>query len=228
MKLLLVEDDTALNEMLQTIVKPHYEFSSAYSGTEALLLLKHEHFDLVVLDLMLPGKSGQDTLTELRETSSIPVIILTALSDKETTVRLLQNGANDYLTKPFDPSELLARISIHLRIPTEQQHSAPEMITFKNLSFDTETFIISINDIPVNFSKKEIEILSLLLKNPKRVFTKDLLYQQIWGDSFYGDENTINVHISNIRSKLKKADPETTYIETVWAIGIKLQTNDTP
>lgn len=219
-KILLVEDDTKITEMICLFLRDEYDIVCAYSGTEGLLILDKQPFDLVILDIMLPGKSGDKVLTEIRKKSNIPILILTAITDKKTTVDLLEKGANDYLTKPFDLKELRARL--RLRINPLLHTKEDSCITYKNLVFDRNTFQTSINGQDLDLSRKELQILRLFLENPNRVFSKEQIYQHVWGDNYIGDENTVNVHISSVRKKIQKADEEHTYLETVWGIGIKL------
>lgn len=227
-KILIIEDDTNINDLLTTILKKEHECVSAFSGTEGLLHLNTTTFDLVLLDLMLPGKTGHEVLAETRAFSQVPIIVLTAMTDKKTTTELLLAGANDYVCKPFDVDELLARVAVQLRtVQNNTNANADNTVKqFKNLTLDSNQFQAFIHGKSVGLSKKEFEILALLIAHPKIVYTKEMLYQQIWEDAFYGDANTINVHISKIRSKLLKLDPHEKYIDTVWGIGTKLATEE--
>jgi len=221
-KILIVEDDVHISEMLCRLLGQHdYKPVAAYSGTEALLLLEQESFSLVLLDLMLPGKAGELVLDELREKSAVPVIVLTAQTDKETTVRLLQSGADDYLAKPFDVNELLARIEVQLRrtIPREEGTS---QLQFMDITLDLDCFDAVISGQKAGLSKREFEILHLLMTYPNKVFSKNNLYESVWGNEFLGDDNTVNVHISKLRAKLNAISPDTEYIKTVWGIGFKM------
>jgi DNA-binding response OmpR family regulator len=178
-----------------------------------------DKFDLVLLDLMIPGKSGLEVLSEIRRGSSVPVIALTAIDDKDSVVALLKAGANDYITKPFDVGELLARIEVQLR--GGGADSGGE-IKFRDIILDREQYDAYIDNQPLHLSKREFEILALLMQNPKKVFTKNNLYESVWNDEFLGDDNTINVHISKIRAKIAKIKPDEEYIQTVWGIGFKM------
>jgi len=221
-KILIVEDDVHISEMLCRLLRQYdYTPVAAYSGTEALLLLAQDSFSLVLLDLMLPGKTGTQVLDELRASSAVPVIVLTANTDKETTVKLLQSGADDYLAKPFDVNELLARIEVQLRrtIPHE---SDTNLLRFMDITLDLDCFDAIIRGQKAGLSKREFEILRLLMMYPNKVFSKNNLYESVWGDEFLGDDNTINVHISKIRAKLNAISPDTEYIKTVWGIGFKM------
>lgn len=225
-RILIVEDDNNINDMLNDLLGIHgYETTSAYSGTEALLLFQHNQFDLILLDMMLPGKSGGEVLECIRETSNVPIIAVTAVDTSESIVGSLKNGANDYVTKPFNNDVLLARIEVQLRQsdPIKSNEVQEQELGFKDIILKTDLFDATIDDIHLDLSKKEYEILKLLIETPNKVFTKANLYESVWEDTFFGDDNTINVHMSNIRSKIAKHRPDEPYIKTVWGIGFKMQ-----
>lgn len=222
--ILVIEDDKDISNMICDLLKQNgYNAKPAYSGTEALTVFDTET-DLILLDLMLPSLSGELVLQEIRKHSNIPVIGLSAKSDKASTINLLKSGADDYIVKPFNNDELLARIEAQMRrynqalsLPSENNK-----LIYKDLSIDTETYSVQVGGTPVSLTKREFLILELLMRYPKKVFTKSNLYEHVWNDEFLGDENTVNVHISNIRSKLAKANPLGEYIQTVWGIGFKM------
>ncbi|MCL2528635.1 MAG: response regulator transcription factor [Defluviitaleaceae bacterium] len=224
--ILIVEDDTFINEMLcELLTQNNYNPIAAFSGTEALLRLPQGGIDLVILDLMLPGKTGEEVLQEVRAASNIPTIILTAMADKDTTVKLLRLGADDYLAKPFDNDELLARIDVQLRraVPAAAVGSSqPNKLVFKDMVLDLEGYDAHINSTKVGLSKREFEILRLMMSHPQKVFSKNNLYESVWGDEFMGDDNIINVHISKLRAKLGVIAPGVEYVRTVWGIGFKM------
>jgi DNA-binding response OmpR family regulator len=262
-RILIVEDDADISAMLVALLgRGGFGAGAAYSGSEALLLLERECFDLILLDLMLPGKSGLEVLRELRGGAAggaggagdvasagdavtggagctTPVIMLTAVTSKDSIVELLSAGANDYLTKPFDTRELLARIEVQLRIAqaasaagesdgqgtmsgADGEGEGHELLRHKGLVCDGSAFDAFVDECPARLSKTEFAVLHLLMSEPRRVFTKDNLYKSVWGGEFLGDDNTINVHISKLRSKLAKLDPDTDYITTVWGIGFRM------
>jgi len=224
-KILVVEDDNDINHMLCELLEQNdYMSVPAFSGTEALMHIRDDSFNLILLDLMLPGKSGEVVLSEIRENSLIPVIVITAIGLKDSVVSTLRLGANDYIVKPFDNNELLARIEVHLRQNVFHPDDGREkVLTYRDLVLDLERFDGMINNHFLQLSKREYEILKLLMENPRKVYTKNNLYESVWNDEFLGDDNTINVHISNIRSKIGKLQPATKYIQTVWGIGYKMQ-----
>lgn len=220
-KILIVEDDSDINNMISDLLRLNQiESISAYSGTEGLLLLD-DSIDLVLLDLMLPGLSGHEVIKEIKKKKDIPVIILTAVSKIDTKLDLFALGADDYLIKPFDNNELLARIKIQLK--HKQVMFGSSLITYKDIILDENKYEISCNDVKLGLSKIEFKLLKILLENPTHVFTKDILFEMVWNHEDSADDNTLNVHISKIRSKLKKANSKEDYIETVWGIGYKMK-----
>lgn len=220
-KILIIEDDSHISNMLcDLLVQNQFSPTPAYSGTEGLMCFENNKYDLILLDLMLPGKAGLEVLLQIRESSNVPVIALTAVDSKESIVALLKAGANDYVTKPFDNDVLLARIEVQLR---SEEKPACSSLCFKSIALNPEQFDAFINGKAVGLSKKEFEILKLMISSPKKVFTKNNLYESVWNDEFLGDDNTINVHISKIRNKLAQLEPECEFIQTVWGIGFKMQ-----
>ncbi len=222
---LIVEDDAYISNMLRDLLEQNgYQPIQAYSGTEAVLSLEKTKADLILLDLMLPGKTGDQVLEEVRRAGSIPVIALTAVNDRAAKISMLKSGADDYVTKPFDNDELLARIEALLRRARSSENTQGEhKLSFKDIEMDQETYEVRVGNEPVTLSKHEFDILMLLIENPRRVFTKNKIYETVWGEEYFSDDNTINVHISRIRSKLAKANPAEDYIQTVWGIGFKMK-----
>ena len=219
-KILIIEDDTHINSLLHDLLTAQgFAVMQAYSGTEGLMIFGTDEFDLVLLDLMLPGASGDAVLTTIRDKSQTPVIILTAISDKAKTVELLKQGANDYVVKPFNNDELLARIDIWLR---QKSDDSDARLTFKDLVLIVDEIKVYAADTEIQLSKREFKILECMMRRPKKVFTKNTLYEAVWQEHFMGDDNTINVHISNLRNKLAKANPDEAYIQTIWGIGFKM------
>lgn len=223
--ILVIEDDSDISNMICDLLKQNgYNIKSAYSGTEGLMVFDNK-VDLVLLDLMLPGLSGEMVLQEIRKHSNVPVIGLSAKSDKTSTINLLKSGADDYIVKPFNNDELLARIEAQLRRYNQSLSPSSEnnKVIYKDITIDIDTYSVQVGETSVSLTKREFLILELLMKYPKKVFTKSNLYEHVWNDEFFRDENTINVHISNIRSKLAKANPSEEYIQTVWGIGFKMR-----
>jgi len=196
-----------------------YKCTSAFSGTEALLRMENSNFDLIILDLMLPGMPGDEVLKNIREKSKVPVIVLSAKDELDTKVDLLKLGANDYMTKPFALKELEARALVQLR--DSKENSQDGIIEFNNLKYDIQKKQVTIDGQSLSLTVHELKIMELLLHHPGRVFSKNEIYEYAWDDYYIGEDKTINVHISNIRQKIKKIT-DTEYIETVWGLGFKL------
>ena len=214
MFVLVVEDDFQLNEMLKKVLlKEGYDVETAFSGTEALLLLENRMIDLVVLDLMLPGVSGEKVLDKIKEKMDIPIIILSAKSEIDSKVDLIKRGADDYITKPFDNKELLVRIEAVMR--RSEPSKMRKKYGYKDIVLDTSSYSVKVAGVEVSFTKYEYLILKLLMSEPGRIFTKNNIYESIWNEEFFGEENAINVHISNIRKKLSEINKNEQYIETV-------------
>ena len=215
--ILIIDDDIHIGNMLEELLtKNDYRVLRAYSGTEALLLLSGSRPDLILLDLMLPGLSGEEVLSHI---DGIPVIVLSAKADVQDKVKLLISGAVDYMTKPFDVSELLARITVQLR--KQESRSGSEVLTVGDLSLDMLSFSLAVNGEPVKLTRTEFAILKLLMENPKQVIAKSVLLDKISFDTPDCTERSLKQHISNLRKKLQDAGGMD-YIETVWGIGFKL------
>jgi len=222
-KILVVEDDIHILELLcELLTRASYTPVAAFSGTEALLCLQQGGFSLVILDLMLPGKSGEAVLKEVRHSSNIPIIILTAMSDKETTVKLLRHGADDYLVKPFDNNELLARVEVQLRKAASSSCGDTGRLVYKDIVLEKDRYDVMVGGCAAGLSKREFEILRLLMSHPQKVFSKNNVYESVWGDEFMGDDNIINVHISKLRAKLSALSQGKEYIKTVWGVGFRM------
>jgi DNA-binding response OmpR family regulator len=225
-KILVVEDDNDINNMLANLVRRNgYEVTQAYSGTEAALHLKSSEFHLVLLDIMIPGMNGKELLREIRKTMDMPVMVISARIDKSDKIEMLNLGADDYITKPFDIDELSARINSNLRRYSKDNSMASESknsLAFKDITLNKETKEVLVNGKEVNLTAREFIILELFLSNPKKVFSKANLFESVWGEEYMGDDNTVNVHMSNLRGKLQKCNKEE-YIETIWGMGYKLK-----
>lgn len=218
--ILIIEDDAAIHSLIKETLELHgYETKSAYSGTEGKLLFEHSKVDLILLDLMLPGMEGDEFLRQLRQTSTIPVIVISAKNEQQSKLELLTNGADDYITKPFDVMELLARIRIQLRHATNDSAVSTKEIHYNNIHINLDMRKVMINDQVIHLTGREYAILLLLIKNPQKVFSRANIYESIWNEPFFDSEKTINMHISNLRGKLNTDD--TSYIKTVWGIGFK-------
>ncbi|MDE7269322.1 MAG: response regulator transcription factor [Acetatifactor sp.] len=217
-RILIIDDDIPIGNMLEELLaREHYQVSRAYSGTEAVLLLSQTRPDLVLLDLMLPGLSGEDVLPHIK---GIPVIVMSAKADVDSKVELLLGGAADYVTKPFQPKELLARIAVQLRGVSAPEAAA--LLTFDDLSLDTEKRIAILQNSEIRLTRTEYAILKLLMLNPTQVITKSLLLERIGEDTPDCTESSLKTHISHLRSKLREVNGRD-YIEAVWGIGFKMK-----
>lgn len=223
--ILVVEDDNDISELLCNIVrKSGYIAQPAHSGTEAMLYIQDRGWDMMLLDLMLPGMTGEDILKKISEQTSCPIIIISAELEQQTKINALRTGADDYITKPFDIGEVSARIDSHLRRYQKMNISKRRELRYKDLTIDTEAKLVQVNGQILTLTAREYSILELLLSSPKKVFTKANVFESVWKEEFRGDDNTINVHMSNIRNKLAKANPNEEYIETIWGMGYRLKT----
>lgn len=220
-KILVIEDDNNINEMICKLLKiNNYDVVSAYSGTEGVLL-HNKTIDLILLDLMLPGKNGEEIIHDLKNKKQVPIIVISAILDIDKKVDLLKLGADDYITKPFNNKELLARIEVGLRHKVDNKEEI--ILRFKDIELNKSNYTVICNGKNVNLSKIEFEILRVMFESQSQVFTKNNLIERVWNDEESADDNTLNVHISRIRNKLKEANQEEEYIETVWSIGYKLK-----
>lgn len=217
-KILIVEDDTNINNLLkEALEKDNYYCDQAFSGTEAKMLLNMNHYALVLLDLMLPGN---EVLQEIRTSGNTPVIVLTAQDELDEKIRLLTNGADDYITKPFEIREVVARIQVQLRHRHGETQS--NLLECRGLRLDKATFEVTVDGKPIpRITKQEFSILELLLKHPGQVFSKEEIFEYAWEEAYMGETKTLDVHISNIRKKLKTVTEEE-YIETVWGISMAI------
>ena len=219
-RVLIVEDDTDINNSTaRYLQRQGCQCVQAFSGTEGRLLWQEGGFDLLLVDLMLPGLSGDELIALVRTVSRVPVIVLSARAELSGKVELLRSGADDYLTKPFQLEELWARIQVQLR----HSCAAPggELLRFRDWALNLDEMTLTAAGRPVSLTAHEFRIVELLARSPKRVFTKQQIYEAVWREVYAVEDKTITVHISNIRAKLRPSGTEG-YIQTVWGIGFKL------
>lgn len=224
--ILVVEDDLYINGLLCDILnQKEYNVTPAYSGSEAKMCLNSNKYDLVLLDLMLPGINGENLINEIRKDSVMPIIVISAKNEQESKINVLKLGADDFINKPFDIEEVIARVEAQIRRYKKFSNSTlvSNKIEHKNLEIDSESRQVFLCGKEVLLTVREFAILELLMKNPHKVFTKANLFESVWQDEYIGDDNTVSVHISNLRSKLSKIDKENEYIQTIWGIGFKLK-----
>lgn len=223
--ILVVEDDNYINSMLARLLqKYNYNVRQAYSGTEAMMYIENNDFQLVLLDLMLPGMNGCKVLERIRKTKQMPVIVISAKIDKQDKIDMLKLGADDYITKPFDIEEVLARVEANIRryMDFNNSDNCDQNLTYKDIILNRETKEVIVNNQELILTAREFTILKLFLSHTKKVFSKANLFESVWESEYLGDDNTINVHMSNIRNKLHKANPNEQYIETIWGMGYKI------
>lgn len=216
-RILIIDDDIYIGNMEEEILsKEGYEVLRAYSGTEALLVLSRQKPDLILLDLMLPGLSGEEVLPNIK---GIPVIVVSAKLDVDDKVKVLLGGAVDYITKPFDTKELLARVSVHLR---SNHLREAEILTFEDIILNTDTHAVTVAGNEVKLTRTEYAIMKRLMQDGTQVVTKSTLLEHIGEDTPDCTESSLKIHISNLRKKLKDAGNKD-YIEAVWGIGFKMK-----
>ncbi|GMA48284.1 MAG: response regulator transcription factor [Tetragenococcus koreensis] len=221
-KILIVEDDNNINNLLNDLLETDYYVTQAFAGSEAKRLLVNEDFDLILLDLMLPGVSGEELITEIRSKKSTPIIVITAKNDPTVLSDVFDAGANDYIAKPFNTVEVTARIRNQLKSHVGEETES-SLLTAGNIKLNDETHEVYYQDQLLSLTQKEYEILKCFLTHPKKVFTKANLYETIWQEPYFGDDNTITVHISRLRNKFQVfTDQEV--IKTIWGVGFQLNT----
>ncbi len=227
-KILTAEDDKEINRLIcEYLSSQGYETCSALNGLDAVRIVREQSdLSLLILDLMLPFQSGDMVLEKIRAFSDIPVIVVSAKSETRSKIDLLRMGADDYITKPFDLDELLVRVEAVLRRYEGNPRKAEEaeLLTYRNLTLDLTAGTATVCGKPLTLTGKEFAILALMLRNPAKLWSKANLFESVWGENYLTDDNTVKVHMSNIRSKLKKLDPDNDYIETVWGMGYRLVT----
>ena len=217
--ILVIEDDSSIQDMLKVFLTSNgYGVTSAFSGTEGLLV-HNKDIDLILLDLMLPGKKGSEIIEDLKKIKDVPIIIMSAIGDIDSKVDLFEKGADDYIIKPFHNKELLMRIRARLKVRTE----SPEAVELGSLEINTDEHRVYVAGKEVLLSRYEFDILLLLAKNRGKIMTKSRIFDTVWDMSDTADENTLNVHMSRIRKKLKEADPNGDYIETVRGVGYRIR-----
>lgn len=221
-KILVVEDDKEINKLVSDfLVSNGYEVVSLFDGLKATDAVKNEGADLVILDLMLPYKNGDMVLADIRKISNIPVIIVSAKETTQNKIDLLRLGADDYMTKPFDLEEVLARIESNIRRAGFGRDSG-NMLEYNGLTIDENNNLATLDGTELSLTAKEFAILLMLLKYPNKVFSKANLFESIWKEEYIAEDNALNVHVSNLRAKLKNISPEKDFIDTVWGIGYRL------
>lgn len=226
-KILVVEDENDINKLLCSILENKgYAAVAAFSGTEALMRVENEKWHMILLDLMIPGINGEEVILKIREITKAPVIVVSAKTSKKTKLELLEKGADDFICKPFDPDEVVARVKSNLRRYLEfstGEEKKTNILVYKDISLNTESKEVKVGQTLITLTAREFDILELLLKNPSKVYSKSNIFESIWEEEFLGEYNTINVHVSRLRTKLCNAGDGKDYIETVWGMGYRLR-----
>lgn len=222
-KILVVEDEAKIARFVQLELKHEgYEVELAGDGRTGLEKALKDDVNLVLLDIMLPGLSGLEVCRRIRQESQVPIIMLTAKSETFDKVLGLELGADDYMTKPFEAKELLARVKAVLRRSEVQETATPKEVSFKNLSINIENYELEISGNIVEAPPKEIELLYFLASNPNRVYTREQLLEEVWGFDYFGDSRTVDVHIKRLREKLEGVEADW-QLKTVWGVGYKFE-----
>ncbi|WJY27533.1 MULTISPECIES: response regulator transcription factor [Sporosarcina] len=220
-RILIIEDDPDISRLLQVMLAEESRaITAAYSGTEGLLRLRTDLFDLVLLDLMLPGMSGEELIREIRRDSAVPILVISAKAGVADKVAVLQMGADDYMTKPFHQEEVAARVAVQLRKSAGAEPPSAEL-AWRDLAVDTDKLTVTLSGEPLQLTNAEFDILTLLLRHPEKAFSKKEIYESLWTGPYYGDDNTISVHMSNMRKKIAAVTDEE-YFKTIWGIGFML------
>ena len=229
MQILIVEDDVRLARALAHILEENgYGTDVVHDGATGLAWAEVGRYDVIVLDVMLPKKDGFSVVADLRRTGvSTPVLLLTARDAVPDKITGLDSGADDYMTKPFSPSELVARVKGHIqryqRLVGSREKARPEMLKVRGLEIDRESRRVWVNGKETNMTSKEYDLLLFLAEHPDTVFSKDRLFDSVWGVDAYGDVSTVTVHIKHIRDKIELNPDRTQYIETVWGVGYRFR-----
>lgn len=227
MNILIAEDNKEISNIIyKHLINNDYKVTKAFDGEEALMELKYRKYDLALIDIMMPKLNGFELITEVRRWSNIPIIILSAKDQETDKVLGLGFGADDYITKPFSLVELTARVQAALRRNKKysmELSKEEKVFTKDNLYINFENYMVKNNGVEVKLTVKEFEILSLLVKNKDKVFSKERIYESVWGEEAIGEEKIINVHIRRIREKIEEDSNNPKFIKTIWGIGYKFE-----
>lgn len=222
-RILIVDDDKDIVNLVSDILTDEgYNIDKAYDGNSALRKIKIERYDLIILDIMLPDMDGLEVCRRVRDKVDVPILFLTAKNKSIDKVVGFEIGADDYITKPFDDSELASRVKAHIRrqkrIISSLNSSSDGIIKYSGIQINKNSFEVLVNDVKVELSTREFQILAYMMGNPNRVLTREQIYDNVWGYEDYGDINTVTVHIKKLREKIDKDDR---FIKTIWGVGYK-------
>ena len=225
-KILIVDDDTNICELLRLYVeKEGYDTVIAHTGTQAIRKFEQENPDMILLDIMLPELDGWQVCREIRKTSKVPIIMLTAKGEVFDKVLGLELGADDYVVKPFEAKEILARVRAVLRRSAKPDEPDIKLVTWDKLSVNLTNYELKVNGVAIDTPPKELELLYHLSSNPNRVFTRDQLLDEVWGFDYYGDSRTVDVHVKRLREKIDGVSPQWE-LKTVWGVGYKFEVKE--
>ncbi len=218
--ILIIDDDKNIREVVKLYLKKEgYEVTEAADGAIGVDLFFGKPYDLVLLDIMMPVQDGMETIKKIRAKSNVPVIMLTAKGETFDKVLALELGADDYIVKPFDPKEMVARVKAVIRRSTQEEKS--DVLEYPNLKIDMQNYQVMYEGKELQMPPKEIELLFFLASRPNKVFTRDQLLEQVWGFEYFGDSRTVDVHVKRLREKFKEGEPW--QIKTVWGVGYKFE-----
>lgn len=221
--ILAVDDDVNICELVRLYLeKDGFSVTCAHDGEAALQRFKSGKFDLIVLDLMLPGLDGMDVCREIRRTSAVPIIMLTAKGETLDKILGLELGADDYIVKPFEPKELVARVKAVLRRTQGTPGEEERTVSYPGLTISLENYEMTVGDTPLSVPPKELELLYHLASHPNRVYTREQLLEEVWGFDYFGDSRTVDVHVKRLREKLEGAESGW-QLKTVWGVGYKFE-----
>jgi two-component system OmpR family response regulator len=221
-KVLVIDDDSNINELIRLYLeKEGYEVKSVYSGSKAIEAFVEFTPNIVILDIMLPGMDGWQVCREIRKISNIPIIMLTAKGETFDKVLGLELGADDYIVKPFEPKELVARVKAVLRRYNHKDFDVQEVV-YPNLVVNRSNYTVKVSGKDMELPPKELELLFFLASNPNKVFTREQLLEHVWGFDFYGDSRTVDVHIKRLREKIDLPN-QNWQLKTVWGVGYKFE-----
>ncbi|MDD3243704.1 MAG: response regulator transcription factor [Eubacteriales bacterium] len=224
LRVLVVDDDENINKLISLYAeKEGYQAISVFDGSEAAKLVHTQHYDLIVLDIMLPGLSGWDVCREIRKKDNTPIIMLTAKGETFDKVLGLELGADDYMVKPFEPQELVARMRAILRRSQPAEEESTDVLRFDELIINHVDYTVRYRGQSMELPPKEMELLYFLAARPNKVFTREQLLEQVWGFDYFGDSRTVDVHIKRLREKLGDTDGLNWQIKTVWGVGYKFE-----
>ncbi len=222
-KILIVDDEYEMRKLLSLYLRQYsYEIDEAKNGEEAYMKVLSDSYDLIILDIMMPIMDGLQALQNIRKISDVPTILLTAKDKTEDKVKGFTTGADDYLVKPFEEAELVARVQALLR-RTRNYMNEEKILKYKSININTLSRLVTYKDVCINLTQTEFDILKILIQYKGKVFSREQIIDYIWGLDFKGDDRTIDSHIKNIREKLKKSGISDTIIKTVWGIGYTIQ-----